>query len=466
MADPKSPDELPDELLSAYLDDALSSEERIQIEQHLLAHPEAQQQLDQLQAVSSLVRRLPQQPARADFRDSVLNRIERQQSGTEQIVQPKLTIGRSPRGWIWAGLAVAASIALMIYQDRSNFNPPNSDLAHRSMQGPKNPNRDLEWSNSQAKDSSGKEAFDEIKVASSLENRAPARDMEPLAGVSKQEFFMTPSEVDGSANTPTLVVQVVMPATARRNRAFETLLASEGLIDRADMEASRELKTEQHFLIDQGPRNEIGARADNFDKTEHAENRKRRLGRVADENIDFLRGFAGTPEELPAEGQLFSDGGESVEVIMVEAPEANVLSCLEKIQSDERNFLAISVDTLPGQLHSPRATGRTGETGSSQVEEGSSWIGRRQFNRGQIPPRQQALQPAKNRVRLPARSKAGKPQLRGVENLPASEPNVAKAQRKAIARSPSVGDNLIQVVFVLGQTAPPEPVSNQPDSQE
>ena len=63
MADPKSPDELPDELLSAYLDDALSSEERIQIEQHLLAHPEAQQQLDQLQAVSSLVRRLPQQPA-------------------------------------------------------------------------------------------------------------------------------------------------------------------------------------------------------------------------------------------------------------------------------------------------------------------------------------------------------------------------------------------------------------------
>ena len=127
MADPKSPDELPDELLSAYLDDALSSEERIQIEQHLLAHPEAQQQLDQLQAVSSLVHRLPQQPARADLRDSVLDRIERQQSGTEQIVQPKLTIGRSPRGWIWAGLAVAASIALMIYQDRSNFNPPNSD---------------------------------------------------------------------------------------------------------------------------------------------------------------------------------------------------------------------------------------------------------------------------------------------------------------------------------------------------
>ncbi len=467
MADPKSPDELPGELLSAYLDDALSSEERIQIEQHLLAHPEAQQQLDQLRAVSSFVRRLPPQPARADLRDSVLKRIERQQGGTEQIVKPKLTIGRSPRGWIWAGLAVAASIALMIYQERSNLNPPNSDLAHRSMQGPKNPSHDyLQWTNPQAGEPSGNEAFDEIGVASSSANRAQARDVEPLAGVSKQEFFMTPSEGDGSANPPTLVVQVVMPASARRNGTFETLLASEGLIDRADLEASRELKTEQHFFIDQGARNAIGVRTDNLDETAHAENRKRGLGRIAEENAEFSARFSGTPAELPAEGQSFSDGGESVEVIMVEAPKANVLSCLEKIQSDERNFVAIEVDMLKGQPSARRAVGRTDKTVNRYAEEDSSWIGRRQFNRGQIPPAQRFLQPAKERVRPPALAKAGKPQPPGVGNLSATEPSVTKAQRKAIARSPLVGDNLIQVVFVLGTSAPPESVSTQPDLQE
>lgn len=243
MADPNSLDELPDELLSAYLDDALSSEERVQVERHLLAHPEAQKQVEQLRAVSSLVRRLPPQSAQADFSDAVLKRIEKQQGGTKRIAKPKLTIGRSPRGWIWAGLAVAASIALMIYQERSDLNQPNSDLARRSVKGPQNRSRDLEWTNPQAGENPGNEAFDEIATASSSTDKTPTGNAKLLADEQEEERFQMnfDSQFAQSADPPILFVHVVMPAGARRNRAFENLLENEGLIDRPDLDGVREL---------------------------------------------------------------------------------------------------------------------------------------------------------------------------------------------------------------------------------
>ena len=151
---------------------------------------------------------------------------------------------------------------------------------------------------------------------------------------------------------------------------------------------------------------------------------------------------------------------------MVEAPEANILSCLEKLQSDERNFLAIEVDVPEGQLNSRHAVDRRDKTVDSQLAEDSSWIGLQQFNRGQIPPAQRARQPVKPAVRSPSPAKAAKPGLQGASNLPAAQPSAAKAERKAIARSRLVGDNLVQVVFVLGTTAPPESVSTQPDLRE
>ncbi len=484
MADPNSLDELPDELLSAYLDDALSSEERVQVERHLLAHPEAQKQVEQLRAVSSLVRRLPPQPARADLRDAVLKRIEKQQGGTERIANPKLTIGRSSRGWIWAGLAVAASIALMIYQERSNLNQPNPDIARRSMQGLQNRSHDSEWTNPQAGENPGNEAFDEIAADLSSSHKTPTGNAKLLADEQEEErfktyshsqfaesdeqeeeLFKTPSQFAQSADTPILVVHVVMPASARRNRAFENLLESEGLIDRPDLDGVRELRAANRVLTDQGARRRFGVGADDVDE-KSVENQKRSLDRVSGKSADSAAGLAGTLVDPRAEGESRADGGESVEVIMIEAPEANVLSCLEKLQSDEHNFLAIEVDVAEGQLNSRHAVARRDKTVDSQLAEDSSWIGLQQFNRGQISPAQRARQPVKPAVRSPSLAKAAKAGLQGASKLSAAQSSAAKAERKAIARSRLVGDNLIQVVFVLGTTALPESVSTQPDLRE
>jgi hypothetical protein len=484
MADPNSLDELPDELLSAYLDDALSSEERVQVERHLLAHPEAQKQVAQLRAVSSLVRRLPPQPARADLRDAVLKRIEKQQDGTERTVKPKLTIGRSPRGWIWAGLAVAASIALMIYQERSNLNQPNSDIARRSMPGLQNRSHDLEWISPQAGANPENEAFDEIATASNSANKTPTGNAKLLADEQKEEhsktyshpqlaesdeqeeeLFETASQFAQSADTPILFVHVVMPFSARRNLAFENLLESEGLIDRPDLDGVRELRAANRVLTDQGAPGRFGVGTDDADE-KGVKNQKRSLDRVSGKSTDSAAGLAGTPVDPRAEGELRSDGGELVEVIMVEAPEANVLSCLEKLQSDEHNFLAIEVDVPEGQLNSRHAVARRDKTVASQLAADSSWIGLQQFNRGQISPAQRAHQPVKPAVRSPSLAKAAKAGLQRASKLPAAEPSAAKAERKAIARSRLVGDNLVQVVFVLGTTAPPESVSTQPDLRE
>ena len=51
--------ELDDELLSAYLDDELSADERALVEARLATDPAAQQSLEQLRSVSQSVRSLP-----------------------------------------------------------------------------------------------------------------------------------------------------------------------------------------------------------------------------------------------------------------------------------------------------------------------------------------------------------------------------------------------------------------------
>src|ERR1700755_3209992 len=65
---------LEDELLSAYLDDELSPEERAAVEARLASDPDAQQLLHQLRSVSQSVQATPQVPAARDFRAEILRR--------------------------------------------------------------------------------------------------------------------------------------------------------------------------------------------------------------------------------------------------------------------------------------------------------------------------------------------------------------------------------------------------------
>ena len=66
-----------DELLSAYLDDELTPEERARVEERLAADPAARQLLDELRAVSRAMKDLPPATLGADLRETVLRRAER-----------------------------------------------------------------------------------------------------------------------------------------------------------------------------------------------------------------------------------------------------------------------------------------------------------------------------------------------------------------------------------------------------
>lgn len=118
--------ELDDELLSAYLDDALTTEERAAVEARLANDPEAQHLLHQLRSVSQSVQMLPLEGVGRDLSGEILRLVEAKKPGgggadggnTSAIgeLTPRLPIFGSRRSWIWATLAVAAALMIMVLE--------------------------------------------------------------------------------------------------------------------------------------------------------------------------------------------------------------------------------------------------------------------------------------------------------------------------------------------------------------
>lgn len=103
-----------DELLSAYLDGELDEAERAEVETRLQQDPQARELLSQLQAVSESVGSLPKHQLGVELREAVLSQyvVERRERLPEEGVY---------RRWIYAAVAIAAALLLMIYQ------PPQPD---------------------------------------------------------------------------------------------------------------------------------------------------------------------------------------------------------------------------------------------------------------------------------------------------------------------------------------------------
>ncbi len=136
MSDYEPQPELDDELLSAYLDDELSPAECAAVESRLSEDPSAQQLLHQLRSVSEAVQALPLEVVGHDMRESILRKAEqaREQTTVPGLravgehadasngeaaatldAAPKFTLGQTRRGWIWASLAVAAALLIMVF---------------------------------------------------------------------------------------------------------------------------------------------------------------------------------------------------------------------------------------------------------------------------------------------------------------------------------------------------------------
>jgi hypothetical protein len=117
-----------DELLSAYLDGELSAEERARVEQRLAESPELRRLCDELRALSATLHAMPRYELDEDVRRRVLRRAERAMlaAPTEQPVPVKSSeerhmrwpVRRSLRPLVWASMAVAAALALMVVYRR------------------------------------------------------------------------------------------------------------------------------------------------------------------------------------------------------------------------------------------------------------------------------------------------------------------------------------------------------------
>ena len=110
-----------EELLSAYLDDELNSEERAAVERRLESDPAATERLQELRRLSSIVRRLPSQQLPQSIRDRVVEAITPgvdkriADDGSSDVAgRPWWSRPGVRRGIVWATAAIAASMLLSV----------------------------------------------------------------------------------------------------------------------------------------------------------------------------------------------------------------------------------------------------------------------------------------------------------------------------------------------------------------
>src|SRR4051812_22934855 len=123
MSDTGEKRELDDELISAYLDEELSGEERAVVERRLAADPAAQRLLHELRMVSQSVQGMPQENLGRDLSATIVELIEQERKpsparagGSTGGKLPRLPIFGSRRAWIWASLALAAGLLIMFVE--------------------------------------------------------------------------------------------------------------------------------------------------------------------------------------------------------------------------------------------------------------------------------------------------------------------------------------------------------------
>ena len=107
------------ELLSAYIDDALSADERRDLEARLRAEPALQQELDTLRQTVALMRALPERKAPRDFTltPEMVAQADAARTGASQAapqIRPRIVPRIAPRRPIWQPLTAAAAAVLIV----------------------------------------------------------------------------------------------------------------------------------------------------------------------------------------------------------------------------------------------------------------------------------------------------------------------------------------------------------------
>ena len=400
------PNNIDDELLSAYLDNELTPEERARVDERLAADPAARQLLEQLQAVSRAVKDLPPAPLGSDIRDTVLRRAERAMlisnpadSGKNAAARgasltdapPRFTIGRSVRGWVWAGIATAAALAIMAFESNSNRDEklPETVAERRTESADRiaaSPEREAISKSKQIGPSILAAPLPPASAAQPVA-AAPAADLSVYGGKQEvaendtsgggiaggnrdvafddRKLSTTGSDVtrSDSANTDLLVVRVQVKPESFGEHAFDSVLRRNGItIDEPPAESLEAIATNRIA------KDAEASRASESSATTNGPGPQRDKMAVA--------ARPQPPNDSPAATDQNTD------VVLVEAPAAQIQSCLEEIHKNDRDYLGVSVEDQPVALKQ--------ENGNEAREP--QW---RQYSRGVVP-QQQSLQRAAN----------------------------------------------------------------------
>ncbi|MBD3674611.1 MAG: hypothetical protein HUJ26_13900 [Planctomycetaceae bacterium] len=120
------------DLISAYVDDRLSVEERAEVDALLESSPEARAELESYQKLSGLLKGLPTEEAPNDLASRVMAQAERESLHGKTIAQPASSTPSSSRRWIISTASLISAVAILFLAFRQ-FSPQDSENAEIAM---------------------------------------------------------------------------------------------------------------------------------------------------------------------------------------------------------------------------------------------------------------------------------------------------------------------------------------------
>lgn len=444
-----------DELLSAYLDDELSPEERARVEERLATDPAARQLLEQLRALSQAVQGLPRESLGTGFRDSIVRRAE-QASRTTKIAatasalpapapsssattqprsaEPTWTFGRSRRGWVWAAMAVAAGLLIMVFQPGTEQNQGSREVALRRAEQTAGEKTEVAADSSLQRpttEESAPASAPAPMVAAQPSSSAPSAYAARDSGhsVSVAATPVSPPDADGKPMSPALASRdkekSEVESTTKSDHYAATSRApvslgygasaappAEGTHANApqmpvDAENDTSLPPDEgQLVVVRVHASQVALQNKTFDKildtngialvpSPADEEETKQLAPQADQPIAVRQQLADQKEAAAPS---------NTDVILVEAPKDTIFSCLSSLNQDVLNFPGVAVEDAPvaDASQSLQATEPLSDESKKTAINATApkakpqqnlaeQLGLQRYNRGYVPPQNEAL---------------------------------------------------------------------------
>lgn len=359
-------DEPREELISAYLDNELSADERAQVEKWLSEDAECRQLYEDLQALRGTLQSLPRHKLDHDLTPGVLRRAERTVLGTtEQTASAKappipgdtfagdISVGERWRqiwlrggGWrrvVWPAIAVAAALMIAMFDTQR-------EPVMRQVADTHGPRGEMAMKAAPAAAESGEGRDDKLADLESAPAAGLAKSAESKGPASTMSVRNT---IESPAAAPTESAAAAKPAAgAVAGRGATQALGQAQLRQRA--QNSRRLKA-QAAALDQIP---VAVESEVLPEFVEARGLERMLderqiawehGDLAEQDSKQNRPdetpLAGTKVAVPQSPALASKDGDSppaVELYVVEATPAQIKQIASDLVQDKRNVLRVT----------------------------------------------------------------------------------------------------------------------------